>query len=262
MIAQTYIDIETIPAQRPDVLEEIRQTEAEALAAAIAAVKPPGNYKKQETIDEWMATEAPKVKQALIDASTANVEAAYRKTGLDGSFGQIACASFAYLDAEPVKVCMPAWEHPEAERDLLITLADLLDATIPMNMHRVAQVVGHNVQFDLRFIVQRSIVRGIRPHPILSAAAQAKPWEVERVYDTMIQWAGVGKTISLDKLCRALGLPGKGEMDGSKVWDAIKEGRIADVADYCADDVRKVRAVYQRMTFASAPVRQFEDVPA
>ena len=40
-------------------------------------------------------------------------------------------------------------------------------------------------------------------------AAQAKPWELEKVYDTMIQWAGVGKTVSLDKLCRALGLPGK-----------------------------------------------------
>lgn len=263
MIAQTYIDIETMPTQRPDVLEELRAAEQEALTAALLAVKPPGNYKKQETIDEWMATEAPKIKQALIDASSANVDAAYRKTGLDGSFGQIACVSFAYLNGEPVKIFYEDWQDPAAEAALLCTLTDSLNDSIPLNMHRMVQVVGHNVaSFDLRFIVQRSIVRGVRPHPILTAAAQAKPWELDKIYDTMIQWAGVGGRISLDKLCRALGLPGKGDMDGSKVWDAIKEGRIAEVAEYCADDVRKVRAVHQRMTFATAPVQQFEDVLA
>jgi uncharacterized protein YprB with RNaseH-like and TPR domain len=264
MIAQLYADIESIPAQRPDVLEELRQAEAEALSAALLAVKPPGNYKKQETIDEWMATEAPRIKQALIDASAANVDAAYRKTGLDGSFGQIACVSFAYLNAEPVAIWNADWQDPNHERLILRVLRDCLANTIPPNMQMAVQIVGHNiVNFDLRFIVQRSIVNGIKPHPVLARAAQAKPWEVDLVYDTMIQWAGIGKTISLDKLCRALGLPGKGDMDGSKVWDAIKEGRIAEVAEYCADDVRKVRDVHQRMTFATAPVvQQFEDVAA
>jgi 3'-5' exonuclease len=264
MIAQLYIDIETIPAQRPDVLAEIREAEAESLAAALEAVRPPGNYKKQETIDEWMATEAPKIKQKLIDDSTAKVEEAYRKTGLDGSFGHIACVSFAYLDSEPEKLWTADWQDPSYERDLLMGLEDLLNDHIPTNMHRAVQVVGHNVAgFDLRFLVQRSIITGVRPHPIINAAAQAKPWELDRVYDTMIQWAGVGKTVSLDKLCKALGMPGKGDLDGSKVWDAIKNGRIAEVAEYCADDVRKVRAVHQRMTFQTAPtVQQFEDVPA
>ena len=69
-----------------------------------------------------------------------------------------------------------------------------------------------------------------------------------------------GNRISLDKLCKALGLPGKGEIDGSKVWDYVRDGRIAEVADYCADDVRKVWAVYQRMTFTKMEV--LEDVPA
>jgi 3'-5' exonuclease len=263
MIAQLYLDIETIPAQRPDVLEEIRAAEADSLIAALDAVRPPGNYKKQETIDEWMATEAPKIKQKLIDDSAAKVEEAYRKTGLDGSFGHIACVSFAYLDAEPIKMWMDDWQRPDAERDVLMHLSDMLNERIPQNMHRVVQVVGHNVAgFDLRFLVQRSIIHGVRPHHIIGAASQAKPWETEKVYDTMIQWAGVGKTVSLDKLCKALGMPGKGDMDGSKVWDAIKAGRIAEVAEYCADDVRKVRAVHQRMTFVTAPVQQFEDVAA
>lgn len=263
MIAQLYADIETIPAQRPDVLEEIRAAERSTLGAAIAAIKPPGNYKKQETIDEWLATEAPKIAQGLQDAFEATVDAAYRKTGLDGAFGQIACVSFAYLDGEPYTVWNADWQRDDYEKMVLEGLSLMLSDTIPQSMQRAVQVVGHNVAaFDLRFLVQRSIVRGIRPHPVLMAAAQAKPWEQEKVYDTMLQWAGVGRTISLDKLCRALGMQGKGDMDGSKVWDYVKAGRIAEVADYCADDVRKVRAVHQRMTFASVAVQQFDDVPA
>jgi hypothetical protein len=55
------IDIETIPAQRPDVMAEIRESKQTELDAAVAGVKPPGNYKKQETIDAWMADEKPRI---------------------------------------------------------------------------------------------------------------------------------------------------------------------------------------------------------
>jgi 3'-5' exonuclease len=264
MIAQLYLDIETIPAQRPDVLAEICESHMAELDAALNAITHPANYKDPVKIEEWNATVRQEKVAALKDAHEKNVEEAYRKTGLDGSFGHIACVSFAYLDSEPEKLWTADWQDPSYERDLLMGLEDLLNDHIPTNMHRAVQVVGHNVAgFDLRFLVQRSIITGVRPHPIINAAAQAKPWELDRVYDTMIQWAGVGKTVSLDKLCKALGMPGKGDLDGSKVWDAIKNGRIAEVAEYCADDVRKVRAVHQRMTFQTAPtVQQFEDVPA
>ncbi len=123
-------------------------------------------------------------------------------------------------------------------------------------------MVGHNVaSFDLRFLVQRYIINGIRPHPVIARAAQAKPWESDKVFDTMVQWAGAGNRISLDKLCLGLGIPSpKGDLDGSKVWEWVQAGRIAEVADYCGRDVEAVQAVYQRMTFAKAPA--FEDVPA
>jgi hypothetical protein len=261
MIAQLFLDIETLPAQRPDVLEEIREGCKAELDAALEAICCPGNYKDPAKIAEWNATVRLDKVQALRDEHESKVDECYRKTGLDGAFGQIACASFAFRQQAPAVIWLSEWQNPTCERDLLMALDDTLNETIQPNMLSVVQVVGHNVaNFDLRFIVQRCIVRGVRPHPVLLRAAQAKPWETERVFDTMIQWAGVGRTISLDKLCRALGLPGKGDMDGSKVWDAIKAGRIADVADYCADDVRKVRAVWERMTFATVP--QFEDVPA
>lgn len=106
-------------------------------------------------------------------------------------------------------------------------------------------VVAHHAAFDLRYIWQRAIILGVEvpawwPH-------DAKPWDDKRVQDTMILWAGVGNRIGLDRLCRALGIEGKGDMDGSKVWDAVREGRIAEVAEYCSADVERLRAVHRRI---------------
>lgn len=263
MNAQLFLDIETIPAQRPDVLEEIRERCKADLDAALEAISPPANYKDPAKIAEWNSAVRPEKIQALTDAHESTIDAAYRKTGLDGAFGQIACVSFAYCNAEPMTVWKAAWDKPETEGRVLQLLDEAIEAAIPLRMQSACQVVGHNVSaFDLRFLVQRSIVRGIRPHPVIARAAEAKPWETDRLYDTMVKWAGVGGKVSLDKLCKALRLPGKGDIDGSMVWDYVKAGRIAEVADYCADDVRKVRDVYRRMTFANVAAPQFEDVPA
>ena len=38
-------------------------------------------------------------------------------------------------------------------------------------------------------------------------------------------------------------------MDGSKVWDAVKNGEIDKVAEYCRDDVDKLRQIHKRMMF-------------
>jgi hypothetical protein len=41
----------------------------------------------------------------------------------------------------------------------------------------------------------------------------------------------------LDELAKLMGCPGKLGMDGSKVWDAWLDGRIAEIRDYCETDV-------------------------
>ncbi len=41
----------------------------------------------------------------------------------------------------------------------------------------------------------------------------------------------------LDELARLCGFPGKLGMDGSQVWGAYQEGRIADIRNYCETDV-------------------------
>lgn len=239
-----YIDIETIPAQRPEVLAEIKATKEAELAESIAAVKPPGTYKKQETIDEWVKTEQPKVIQALRDACEADIDATYRKTSFDGAFGNVCVIGWVFDDDEPRTV-----SNILDEKDLLLEFRAEIGAT-KFNLFESC-VIGHNVAaFDLRFLMQRHIVHGVKPHPVIVRGAQAKPWESDKVFDTMIQWAGVGNRVSLDKLCKALKIPTpKGEIDGSKVWDFVQQGRLDEVAAYCRRDVEATRLAHKAMTF-------------
>ncbi len=50
----------------------------------------------------------------------------------------------------------------------------------------------------------------------------------------------------LDDLAKLCGFPGKLGMDGSKVWDAFKDGKLKDIRDYCETDVANTHLVYLR----------------
>ena len=141
--------------------------------------------------------------------------------------------------------------HGLNERELLESFSKMLNECIDEKDVMTTSIVGHNVSsFDLRFLMQRYIVNGIRPPFVIKRAAEAKPWESEKVFDTMVQFSGVGNRISLDKLCLALSIPSpKGDMDGSMVGQAVADGRIIEVAEYCKRDVSATKEVFNRMTF-------------
>ncbi|MBL0141255.1 MAG: 3'-5' exonuclease [Betaproteobacteria bacterium] len=50
----------------------------------------------------------------------------------------------------------------------------------------------------------------------------------------------------LDDIAQLCGLPGKLGMDGSKVWQAWREGKIDAIRDYCETDVANTYLLYQR----------------
>ena len=50
----------------------------------------------------------------------------------------------------------------------------------------------------------------------------------------------------LDDLAKLCGFPGKLGMDGSKVWDAYKAGKIDEIRHYCETDVANTHLVYLR----------------
>lgn len=224
-----YIDIETIPTQRDDIRESIA-----------AGIKPPANYSKPETIEKWEKESKPEA-----------VESAIHATGLDGTFGEIICIGWALDDECPS--CVGRFPN-EPEGELLNKFFTSLDENIrlldPNGYQRHPTWIGHFITgFDLRFIWQRCVINSIKP--IVKIPYDAKPWG-DQVFDTKVEWTGMNKYTgngSLDAISKALGYEGKGDMDGSKVWSYIQEGKLKEVMDYCKDDVEKTRLLHKRMTF-------------
>jgi len=216
------IDIETIGTKRQDVRDYIA-----------ASIKPPGTIKLAASIEKWH-------KESKAEA----VAEAVDKTSFDGAFGQVVCIGYK-IDDNVTEVI-----YGLDEADMLLHFNAVLES-LPASERFTTCVIGHNViAFVLRFLMQRYIVNSIKPHIVLHRAVTAKTYESEKVHDTMLQFAGFGKTISLDKLCFALGVPtSKGEMDGSMVGQAVADGRIEEVAEYCKKDVDATYEVFKRMTF-------------
>jgi len=233
-----YLDIETIPAQDSKAIASLKSdADKEKLT-----IKAPANYKDQAKIDEYIAA-----KRVEIDAS---FDERYRKTSFDGALGQIVVASYAIDDNEPVVIYFNNWKSTEDEI-IAALYRDLASAYKPNSQTRPI-FVGHNIlNFDLRFILQRSIILGIKPPMFIPF--KAKPWD-DVVFDTMTAWAGTGNRVSMAKLCEVFGIDAKGsevdgDIDGSKVWDYVQAGRIDDVATYCAGDVERTRKIYKRINF-------------
>jgi predicted PolB exonuclease-like 3'-5' exonuclease len=220
-----YLDIETIPSQREDVRAMIADK-----------VTPPAAMKKAETIAAWER-----------DQKGEAVEEAWLKTSLDGTFGQIVCIGYA-IDGGMVSTISG---DPFAEGDERKILQRFF-ASLPEHSQdgRPRTFIGHNLaNFDIRYIWQRAVINGVKtpywwPH-------EAKPWD-DVLFDTMTKWAGPRGFVSMDKLCLAFGVTGKpDDIDGSRVWEYVREGKIQKVADYCAGDVERARIIHKRMTFSA-----------
>jgi hypothetical protein len=220
-----YLDIESIPTQRDAVRDYLSTSLKDQLLKDMESVCAPANYKDAEKIAEYCANK----KKALQDEFAGKLQEKIEATALDGSFGQVFCIGWAFDDG-PVTSCYGM------DESVVLTGFARAMSKVPATKLYQTTVVGHNVSaFDLRFLLQRHIINSVRPEPVITRAAQAKPWEQEKVYDTMVQWAGVGNRISLDKLCLALSVPSpKGELDGSKVWQWVQDGRHEEVSEYCA----------------------------
>lgn len=268
-----YVDIETIPSQDPTVLEAIRAKHVVA-GIDLNAVEADKRLKDPEKIEGDLARKREKAIQdhgAALAKATAAIDEDYRRTALDASTGQIVSASVAAGEQVVLSIAVDDLSleeeramltdlfegfelmlHEHAKQAALTSLAaqgrfDTESIHLEVQRHRVVPVVvAHHANFDVRYLWQRAIILGVTPPawwPI-----DARPWDTDRVYDTMTTWAGAGNRVGLDRLCRALGLPGKqGGVDGSMVWDLVRDGRIDDVVDYCDDDVRRLRSVHRKM---------------
>lgn len=210
-------DIETLPTTDAEVIEQLRAT-----------IKPPATHKKLETITAWMAENA----ESALDELVA-------KTSFDGMYGRVACIAWSDGCGE---ILASSSEHTEREA------IELFYAFV--NQAKSDTFCGHNIAgFDLPFLKHRSIILGIKPPQSLLKAMNAKPWD-SCIADTMLMWSSDSqKRASMDKLCKAFGIAGKGDFDGSmvaEIWPVDPQ----KVINYCKDDVHRTEAMYKRMVFA------------
>ncbi|GGD43894.1 hypothetical protein [Aureimonas glaciei] len=238
-----FIDIETIESDRESIL---------AYIASI--ISPPGTYKKADSIAKWDVEERP--------GATAK---AIADTAFDGGCGRLAAVSLAIgdgpvLSATSVKQATddaPAAYDVATEKKIILRLFAACER-VYAELGRPPTIVGHNVLgFDIRWIWKRALVLGIRPPSWWPV--DAKPWQPERVFDTMTYWEGVGGRISQDRLCLALDLPLKGEFDGSMVGAAWKAGEFEKIRSYNARDVETVRSIWKKLTLYAEPEQSAAD---
>jgi len=228
-----FIDIETQPTTNPNRIRELA-----------ASVQPPGNITRQESRDSWLSEKAPQA-----------IEEAISKTALDATDGEIISIAFSEDDGDPTVLCQHPSEYDEAA--LLRTFVSKIEAltqheSIPSvtkdEAYRFAPWwIGHNTSFDLGFLWRRMAIHGIPARGLIS-----NPSDIRHGKDhfcTMTAWAGHRDRISLDRLCKALGVksPKDGVINGAMAWRFWRSGEVDQVKDYNARDVIATRDIFQKL---------------
>ena len=216
-----YFDIETVPAQDPAIRAELA-----------ASVQAPAQYKKPESIAEWLAENRER-----------EAEAAWLKTSFDGGVGQIVCIGWADGDGDP----RAFFANDLSRKEEVYVIESFFRAVSAAGSRTF---VGHNIiGSDLPFLWKRCMVLGIRPPSLFPR--NPKPWS-ELVTDTMLLWDPAQRSGgSMDRLCRLLGIPGKGDISGADVWPLAQAGKFEQIAAYCCGDVERTRSLHRRMTFTA-----------
>ncbi len=179
-------------------------------------------------------------------------EEEYRKTALDGNLGRLLCIVYTrdFSDGRRLEFGCHGWNEDSGRfDDEAATLRSFWEMMRGFNPGRDL-IVGHNVmEFDLPFIIKRSIINGVRPTVRLSFAK----YRCQPIYDTMREWDcwAYKNYTGLEKLAYVLGIPSpkEGDVTGANLYEAYLDGRYEEIYRYCMQDVKATRAVYRRMNF-------------
>lgn len=173
------------------------------------------------------------------------------RTALDWSFGRIVCIGLsiggragavgfvgndeaaATAAAAPQELCWAGADEAEL-------LTQFWKTVMPDDY-----LIGHNLLgFDLPYIMGRSVIARVKP----SRHIDLRRYRTDTIFDTMQVWCGwdAGKYPKLDTLAAIMGFEGKSG-SGAQVAGWAAAGEWEKIKDYCLDDVRITRRVYERM---------------
>lgn len=271
-ILNTGLDIETVPAQNQDFIDEIKFMASKATAS-------PGQKTKEE-----MGNDLPEIDpKAIKGMSAAGVkelwiakmsplavaeefEKLYRQTSFSAAEGGeiVSIAAMPYgFNAEGVKYANTAtvkYRHKGgvSEIDIIKPFVDYIDKMDEWakSQKKSLRFVGANIYgFDIKFICQRCMILGI---DLPKFGMYASAYDKNKYFDVLDAW-NLGdrqaKRVSVDKLCKILGIPTPkgdeiGPIHGGMVWDIWDNGGEAGaerIAKYNARDVVNLEPVFNRV---------------
>ena len=219
-----FLDIETLPAdiENPSVVKKLEHL-----------------YERELKVSKQKGVEAPSFEEFVGQSSF-----------FDGAFGRVLCIALAVNDDE-VK-CYSSDEKGIWDEKKVLENFWKIAAQVDM-------FVGHNlIEFDMRFIWQRSVLLGVKPTWQEEDMRASKYLSFAKyrsfpMYDTKQEWTkwSFGVKSHLEHIALAMDIPSpKDGIDGSQVKDFYKKGEVQKICDYCKRDVDTTRAVYKKMTFS------------
>lgn len=134
----------------------------------------------------------------------------------------------------------------EEEKELIKAVTDIFDS-------ENAVLVGHNIKgFDIPFVAKRFMAQvGFVPRALNFGGK--KPWEIPHIDTMELMRFGGGASMSLRSACLLLNIAdSKGSVCGSEVPQLFREGRTAEIGQYCAGDVVAERELYRKIMKALA----------
>lgn len=242
-----YLDIETKSHGVPDfeslrTLDEIKQdypTKEE-----LVSLVPKTYQKNDKSISEWIDknyTANIKKAEEAYEKQVAEYDKEFRKKALNSLEADLVCIGITVNDEEPYMI-----GYQEDEAEMLKDLVEYIDDKLGHRKH-IAKWVGQRVLgFDILFLWHRAIK--YQNKDLLSILPVEK-WS-KRIEDINDMFnAGVyGKYNSLNDICVFLGIPGKGDVDGSMIHDLFLANKFDEIYDYCGNgDVRKTRMVHRML---------------
>ena len=231
-----FIDIETAGTTDPETIREIE-----------SGITAPANYTKPESIAQWMETKGQAAKREAVS-----------RTALDAALGSIISIAWATDDMDHPQ-CLVRDPSEETDKELLLNFVSVIEHKLKSGAIKSPTdgdlihvpdfyPIAHNATFDLGYLFRRMVINGIRPGFRFPSPSS---WRYGRDYGcTMVEWAGHKDRISLDRLCRALGVPSpKADgVDGSNVGELWKAGELDKVREYNVADVVAVSWCWERLT--------------
>lgn len=212
-----FIDIETVPSGK---LEDFKLTEDDA----------PKNYKDKEKIEAWIKE---------------NQEKKFRDRAVDPNYARIISLAYAIGDNEIVAI------YGDDPHEILsnfysqisdFVVADQQKGKLYYNDYRFIGI--NNKKFDMEVIWVSAMKMGI--YDLCKLIPRDR--FTKKILDVCEIWNGPNymNYVSMNTMCDVLGFEGKGDMEGSKVYDEYISGNLESViVPYNISDVDKLRRLFK-----------------